>query len=318
MRPLRLPPRLATALKVLVTMLAAWLAFRKIENLRAVAEAALGARWGWLLLCLAMQYAMAVLNAMRWRALVPLAGTPLRKYLYYVFVGHFLNLFLPSAALAEGARVYAFGKRYGDVQKNFAAALFARGTGLAIQLALSATFLAFFWKDIHGFGAGGGFRLDAKPVWIAVAAAAACFGVVALYWRERAKTFLGMLLGYARDLRLLGRVTMLSLLIQACTMLGAYTLFRSITPDIRLWHAAVIPVIIQSLLLLPISIGGIGVREYLNILFYTKLAGIPAEIALTASLLTYIYWIIFAATGGLWMLARRRRAEEPAHEPRIQ
>ena len=36
--------------------------------------------------------------------------------------------------------------------------------------------------------------------------------------------------------------------------------------------------------------------------------GIPAETVLAAGLLTYVYWVALAATGGAWMLYRRSPA----------
>src|SRR5690606_25628539 len=121
------------ALKIMVTVLALWLVLRRVDSVPTVGAVAWKANWGWLVAGLAIQFIVSAMNAMRWRELVPIAETPLRKYLYYVFVGHFLNLFLPSAALAEGARTYAFGRKYGGMQRNFAAALVARASGVAVQ-----------------------------------------------------------------------------------------------------------------------------------------------------------------------------------------
>jgi glycosyltransferase 2 family protein len=301
-----LPKPLVLFLKGAVTVLAIWLVLRHIDDVPAILDAVRSAHWGWLFLCLGAHYASCVLNAMRWKVLVPLVDTPLHKYLYYVFVGHFLNFFLPSTALAEGARTYAFGRKYGGMQKNFAAALFARGSGLAVQSVIIMLFLAWSWDEIRALEAWETLRLNPAPVIVVAAVSGAGLAVALFFWADKVRFFVGILIGFVRDIRLFAQVLFLSALIQACVMAGVYALFRSITPDIQFWHVAVIPIVVHIILMIPVSFGGVGVREYLNILFYTGLAGIAAEVTLTVSLLAYVYWGIMAGTGAAWMALRKR------------
>jgi uncharacterized membrane protein YbhN (UPF0104 family) len=302
------------ALKVAVTALAGWLIVRKID-FAALWPLLRGASFGWLLLAIAVQYGVVTLNAMRWRVLVAAPGVPLRKYLYYAFVGSFLSLVLPSAALAEGARTYAFGRRYGGVQRNFAAALFARATGFAIQVLIVLGAVAFSRGSILAPLRGKELHLDARPLWAAAIGLALAALAAAVFFRARTREFAGMFLEYAvRGKARLGRVLALSALIQASMVLTSWALFRAVGAHPLFWQVAVIPITIQIILLLPVSFGGVGVREYLSLLFFTGLAGIPAEITLAASLLAYVYWVALAATGGAWMLYRRSLPPEEEGE----
>src|SRR5215217_1949568 len=125
------PKPLLLALKLVVTPLAIWLIWRRIDAPRLGAQLS-AAKPLWLCACVLAMFLISILNAARWRRLIPVPGVPLYKYLYYVLVGNFLNLFLPSAALAESARTYAFGKKYGALQKNFVGMVIARGSGFAV------------------------------------------------------------------------------------------------------------------------------------------------------------------------------------------
>jgi uncharacterized membrane protein YbhN (UPF0104 family) len=310
-----IPKPALLVLKLAVTALAAWLIARKID-FAALWPLLRGASLAWLAAAVALQYGVTALNAVRWRVLMAVPGVPLRKYLYYTFVGAFLSLVLPSAALAEGARTYAFGRRYGDVQRNFAAALFARASGFAVQVLIVLSALAFSRGSFLAPLRDKELHLDARPLWAAAIALGVAAAAVAFFFRARAREFTGMFLDFAlRDKARLGRVLLVSVLIQAGVFLSSYALFRAVGAHVLFWHVAVIPIVIQIILLLPVSFGGVGVREYLSLVFFTGLAGIAAETTLAASLLAYVYWVALAATGGAWMLYRRSpaaRKEEDA------
>jgi len=224
-----------------------------------------------------------------------------------VLVGIFLSLFLPSAALAEGARTYAFGRRYGELQRNFAAALFARAAGFGVQLAVVAVAMALSWRAVADLLAGS--RLAFDPGASVAIALVVLLLALPLAWRfrARARSFAADFFGFARnDRRRLARVLWLSLGIQLGVMLTTWALFRSVGVTLAAWHVALIPNLISILLLVPMSLGGVGVREYLSILLFGGLAAVAAETTLAASLLVYVYWFALAATGGAWMLYRRR------------
>src|SRR5690606_13559232 len=113
-------------------------------------------------------FVVAGLNGIRWKLLVRAEDVGLVKYLYYVFVGHFLTAFLPSAALAEGMRTYAFGKRYGSVQSNFVAMLFGRAVGLGSAVLVATGFAYFAWSEIHALPLWSVVRFDSSAAWLFV------------------------------------------------------------------------------------------------------------------------------------------------------
>jgi uncharacterized membrane protein YbhN (UPF0104 family) len=102
----------------------------------------------------------------------------------------------------------------------------------------------------------------------------------------------------------------ISVLIQVVTIFAMWLLFKSLIPEVRLWQVVLFPGIIQMILLLPISFGGMGVREYLNILFYSDIAGLPRDTVFAVSLLGYVPTLSLALWGWGWMMFRRVRSRD--------
>ena len=72
------------------------------------------------------------------------------------------------------------------------------------------------------------------------------------------------------------------------------------------WFALIVPVV-TLLTLIPISLAGIGVREYLYIALFGA-AGMRPEVALALSLLTFAVTLVWAAIGLALFAAGRRHA----------
>src|SRR5207237_872446 len=100
-----------SSLKLVLTFAAVFLITRKID-FKTVVPLLERCRWEFLLGCVAANVGTSLLVAWRWRLLWGLQGLPLRKYLYFVYLGYFFNAFLPSSATSEAIRVLAFGKKY--------------------------------------------------------------------------------------------------------------------------------------------------------------------------------------------------------------
>ena len=264
-------------------------------------------RWELFLASILLQYAAAALNALRWRMLWPMSGLAFHKYLYFIFMGYFFNAFLPSAALSDAARVLAFGRKYGNVQENIGVNLLARAMGAcAMFLVAGGTALIYIqeWKDL---------RLPLHPRWdsgILVVAAMLIAGIIAIWvtkskwhdWRWTKAIFVVL-----RNKGLALRIFALSLLLQIIVVCGTYVLFLSLYPETRFWHMACFPVLIQLALLVPVTAGGVGLREYFSLVLFSDVAGIPANIVLGVGLLGYIPFLLLTFTGGGWVGFRQTR-----------
>jgi len=90
----------------------------------------------------------------------------------------------------------------------------------------------------------------------------------------------------------------LSVLIQAMTPASFYILAISLGIRISPIYFFVFLPIIGAITLLPISIGGLGLRDATAIYFFAK-AGVPKDMTFAMSLLNFSFIIIFGALGGL-------------------
>jgi glycosyltransferase 2 family protein len=290
--------------KLLGTGLFIVLIARKVD-LSALLPIIRQCRWEWFFASVLLQYGAAGLNAIRWRMLWPLPGLPLHKYLYFVFLGYFFNAFLPSAALSDAVRVLAFGRKYGNIQENIGVNLLARAMGACAQLLVAGVIaLIYFkeWKDL---------RLPVQLQWnsgavlllvLVVAIAVAAWFTRSKWRRWRWTQVIFAVLG---NKSLAMRTFLLSLFLQVVLAGGIFTLYYSLYPETRFWHMALFPLLIQIGLLIPLTVGGIGMREYLSLVFFSDVAGMPADVVLGVSLLGYIPFLLMAFTGGGWMLFRQ-------------
>ncbi len=259
-----------------------------------------------LTLSVACQFLVVFFIAVRWQAMLQLPELRLHKYLYFVFLGNFFSFFLPSSAAAEAVKVLAFGHKYGRLQENIGIAIFARAAGLGIQIVLGGTGLFIFNDELRESGLAQRFSLDILPLLVFLS-----FLVLALtlVWRYKAalsrQIWIATLVRISQDRPMLVRILGWTLLIQILSVIAVYCLFLSIHPQVQIWQVMLFPAIIQIILMLPISFGGVGVREYLNLLFFTDLGRIPPDVTVAVSILGYLPLFLIAGLGGMWMASRR-------------
>lgn len=90
----------------------------------------------------------------------------------------------------------------------------------------------------------------------------------------------------------------LSLLIQAVAPLTFYIIALSLGIKIKMIYFFVFLPIIGAITLLPISIGGLGLRDATTILFFAK-AGLSKDLSFAMSLLNFSFILLCGAIGGL-------------------
>jgi len=90
----------------------------------------------------------------------------------------------------------------------------------------------------------------------------------------------------------------LSICIQIISPIVFYLTALSLGVEINVVYFFVFLPIIGAVTLLPISIGGLGVRDALTIFFFAK-AGVNKDLALAISLLNFFFILFYAGVGGL-------------------
>jgi len=258
---------------------------------------------GWMLLTLATLFAGILWSAWKWMILVRCAGltAPYSQLLRWYFIGSFLNHLLPTSIGGDAARVALLAQSVQKVSTSFFTVAAERLSGLAamLLLAIVGTLVYPVPQDLRFI----------VPVYLALAAAAFLMGVWFLR-SNRTSIPLNVPSGAIVDIRQQARsllfrqpmgltlVSVTSLVFQLQVIATAYLVGKSLQIDLS-WEDCFLCVPLATLAtLLPISISGIGVREFSYVALLTR-SGLATEEAFLIGFGTYLFVLIVSAAGGL-------------------
>lgn len=302
----------ARILCAVVTVAALVFATRKID-FQLLAQTLRHTRLEWFSVSLLLFGTVCLLAAYRWHAILRLMkiSSHIGATSRLVLIGHFFYTILFGVAGADTARATLYVRWYRfplpEVLVSltldrllalaglvlFAAIGFALGTANGAFGRLSEVHLAFSTT-----------KIVVMTIFLVLA------GLIAWRWRPKKDSFASRLiesfLGHARLLstsRKFGPPALLAgFLVQAviCSLLAINLQAVSAHPIPWLKLFWVFPVIF-FLSALPISVGGLGIRESASLLFL-GFYGIPANEAVAASFLTFAVNLIWMAIGGVVFL----------------
>ncbi|MFA5095798.1 MAG: lysylphosphatidylglycerol synthase transmembrane domain-containing protein [Candidatus Omnitrophota bacterium] len=114
--------------------------------------------------------------------------------------------------------------------------------------------------------------------------------------------------------RVIIKNVLLSIIIQAVPPLTTYIIALSLGIKIGLAYFFIFIPIIGAITLLPISIGGLGLRDASVIFFFAK-AGVGQNLAFAMSLLSFSFILIYGAAGGLVYVLTVHNRRLQRHQP---
>jgi uncharacterized protein (TIRG00374 family) len=106
----------------------------------------------------------------------------------------------------------------------------------------------------------------------------------------------------------------LSFLIQAIIPVTFYITALSLGIKINILYFFILLPVIGAITLLPISIGGLGLRDAATIFFFAK-AGVTKDLAFAMSLLNFFFILICAGTGGIIYVLTLHHRRVQHHQP---
>lgn len=250
-------------------------------------------------------------GATRWFLLIRGTGVPLSPWQTFriLLAGMFFNQALPGSLSADTVRIWLVSRHGLPLSRAASTVLLDRTAGLVsilTMLVVTSVTVAKVAPDpnletVAILVVGGAMVLLAMGLssadWIADMIEDHRFG----------RPFAAML----RDSRVLWRagyrsaiIIGLSYLLHVISALGLWVVFRSISVEVDfLMVLGALPLVILGTLL-PISVGGWGVREGLMVGIFV-MTGMAPEHALAASILWGLSVIVAASLGGLlWVLSR--------------
>jgi uncharacterized protein (TIRG00374 family) len=313
--------KLTTLLKILISLaLIAWVLSR--VDLGAVGTQLASAHLLRFAAALALYLIAITVNGVKWQVLLRAQGVhvPFRAVLEFLFVGFFFNNFLPANVGGDVMRGYGLA-RYTDRTADAAVSVIVdRIIGLMAYMS-TAALAAIIAVNIAGHS-------DLAAVeWVAVVAllmVALGFGVflsrrlrgtiarlftwwwlapLAPVWGRISNAFNA----YRFQYNALARAFGIALVGILCTTFVNWSLSQSMGGLIPLVAIFLFNPLIALVLMIPISIGGIGVSQNAYPFFY-GLVGVPLDHALAVSLLMQLVIILGSLPGGVFWLRGRRIA----------
>lgn len=310
-------PRPSTWLKALVFLVLAFLILRSAdlgrvgEHLGRIPPAAYALAFAAMLASLALQ-------ALRWKLLLKDPAIPYRECYAFIGVGSSLAMVSPSSLLADGAVGYWLGKRQQGVLRALSTLLAARVLGaFAGVVLLLAALPSHLWvfRELQLEGASG-------RAWVVAILALVLAAGAALAWRYRDKLsqLVDRALPIFKDPLSMAVAMALSLGVQLVQIAAHWIAYRAIGAPIAYSDLLFFLPLITLLGMVPISLGGMGVREGLGIFFFTLLPGVGREAVLAEAGFRYLLMAVMAAVnivvagvvlGGFGRLSARSRSLKP-------
>jgi uncharacterized protein (TIRG00374 family) len=318
--------RLFTALKIAVSLgLIAYLFYRM--DLAQVGQALKSANY-WLLLPAALLYLGAMSNAgLKWYILLRAQGiqVPFRAVLSYTYVGFFFNNFLPANVGGDVMRGYGLARYTEQAAEAAVSVVVDRIVGLmafmssAVVAALVAVFV-LGQENLRGIELAALVGLAAIGAGFAVILSRRVRALVERLFAWKLLTPFGPIYGrlsaalnaYRHSYGPLALAFCTSLLTLALTNFTDYLIAQSLGGGIPLIYIFLFNPIIAFVLLVPISVGGLGVTQAAYPFFY-GLVGVPNSLAFTLSLLKQLIIYVTSLVGGiLWWRRRPGAGDAPA------
>jgi glycosyltransferase 2 family protein len=244
------------------------------------------------------------LSCRRWQVVLQASRhtVPMRDLLSSYFAGMFLNIFLPGALGGDAYRVYRVSQITKDAEVALVSVVLERFTGLA---ALSALAVLGLPPAFHLVGRWEIILLFMACVGALVGAVLVISSPRLLIWVEPwlEKLRLGrvtarfakmqlLLRQFAQHRRALALSIGLSLLLQLAIVYYHYLVAQQLKIPVSYLELLVFIPIVVVVTLLPISLGGLGLKEGLWIYLFSRV-GLTAEPALLLSLtITALSWLL--------------------------
>lgn len=310
-------------LKIIVSILALSLLFRKVE-IGPLLGAMQDTGWSYLYLSLVIYLLAQGICALKWKILAaPLEIIlPLKEFIFYYFIGMFFNLFLPTSIGGDMSKCYYLVKRESNLRRAVFSVLGERLTG-AISLLMVLIAGTLFSQNGHPIARMAGlgrsmiysisFLTSVIPLGLVLSLTLVMFWpplsrmarpyLLNRSWINRVGKGLPPreLLPFWENPAILLKAIGLGLLFQVLILLIHVSIGYSLGMTIPISYYFILYPIADIASFLPITLNGIGVREW-SYTYLLTLVGVSPERAFGFSLLWFSILFLSSLLGGLVFL----------------
>jgi uncharacterized membrane protein YbhN (UPF0104 family) len=261
------------------------------------------ARFPYLAAAFAIYLVGMVVRAYRWQVLLAALriDMPLVKLTGLYFVGTFFSNILPTGIGGDVVRVYELSKQSKKPIESVGTVLLDRATGLLVLFLIALMALIFSHQLIAPnvataililcLGSWAGLGLILRRDWLER------WGLLRIM--AKIKQFRELYESVtACGLKAMGGALAISLVFNALLIAVNYLIALSLGVEIPLWCFLLFVPLISFLLVLPVSLSGLGVREGGYVYLFAQV-GVSAPLALAMSLLFYALNVATGLIGGV-------------------
>ncbi len=285
-------------------------------NLVSIWSAFKSANYFWITCAFLLHLTGYLFSILRWQLLLSAQGikVPLSSLLGSYMVGTFFNNFLPTTIGGDTVRACDTIRYSHSGVKSFTVVLVERLTGV-IALVIIATLALFIEIKIVG---------NIPLIWLSVLVLLVMISGIVLVIHPRVAEKIGGIFNlpllnkikakakeahqavivYKKEKKKFWGNMVYALLLQINVILHYYLISVALGLPIIPMHFFLIIPIITVILMVPVSINGIGVRENVFVIFLSKF-GVGAADAIALSWIAYGMVVIWGVIGGLLYALRR-------------
>jgi len=313
--------RIVVAVKFVVT--AALISYvLRVANISEIRRVIGTAHWVWLAVAVVVLVGTQMLCALRW----VLVSQPLQlnrswhEFLRLYFLGAFFNTFLPTTIGGDVVKAYYLTRDTHQLARSTTSVFMDRNVGLGSLLIIGCVAATMNGATLRG--------MSIVPVLWLLLAGYCVSNAVLLYrrlhemvrrklrqlWFEGLDRRLGAMFGslamYRKNLLTMTVAAVFSVGIQLVNFIAVFFVGLAIGAPAALKHYLVFLPVITVMTMLPVSIGGLGVRESALVTFFIP-AGLTPEQSVTLGLLWHAVTVVASLPGGWIYLTYRRNQAIP-------
>ena len=243
---------------------------------------------------------IVLLQGLRWKILLLKHGNSITFpfLLKYILYGYALNLAVPLGVGADIIKSYSLGKVIEAKSESIGSIVFAKILGLSMMMLLMWVSLPFSSRELLPESTYLPLSIISLLVFL--------FSLITIFKSNWVAKFIPFKVFKAsihhiqatvKQPKTLGLALMYSFLIQILISIIQLLFYQGVGAEISFWDNAIYFSVLSLLLYLPISIGGVGLREATSIYILGQLSGVSDSHCLQVSLLAYLLMVFQAFLG---------------------
>jgi len=252
-------------------------------------------------------------RSLKWRILLGSKKivVPIKRAFSIYFIGIFFNNLLPSSIGGDVIRAYELSKFCGSKVESISSIVVERLTGIITLTMIASAAILIGYKDVQktrtipivlslvGFLGICSFLLFKESAWIKIREISLIdFMLSRLNLVSKVNRLYEAINAYGKMKNIISLAIGLSLIFQLITPIIHYFVSLALDIDIDIIYFYIFTPIIACILLIPLSIQGIGIREAASVFFYTQVGATEAE-AISISIAVYALVLATGLIGGL-------------------